>query len=614
MASTLTYGTIEGRFLVGITDGVDVDLLPDVVPVSGTIDFVPMIPYSPIVDDSDPYVLFRSPIRGYLDKEGYLCTRRNDGQMVRGLTLLSTDAGVVTDWTYTVQYKLEYNRGVKLELEVDNVYVPTNSVQNLSTIVKVPSSTGVGVSQLEAALQQIQNAVNEAQQQALAASDAATAAQIAAEDALAAANSMVTANDTVVDGIVTDEVSATRTTLDGLYLTSDLDVVIPSIKIPVATDIEGGRVTLTQISDLANVAADERFSEIYSITDSPVYIYVDQLTGNDTTADGSTSLKFKTVQAAVDTLPPLINQTHVFKGNGVFHEDVVIKNVSGAGIWFQNTGGAPVDITQPTNFQVRSLSFMDSVSRVYLEGVDFIDTQNFGPDATAHIRGARTNYISITKCRFANDNRELGYKAIDFDQAYGTISESYFNAQKVNLISQNQAGVKVYGNNVQGPIKSGTGIWVNGGTVQKVGTLDWVANGSVVPYLRSQGGQVHFDGWENYSPNVTGYGTMVLDGVVVDEAKYIIIGNTCRFSMRATFGVSGTSGAPTNIVQVTLPVPSKSGLNIPLGAAGVRDPSFGPGFQLRAGKNAVWVYRNDGMSYTVGINRQVQLEGTYEID
>ncbi|WP_313812344.1 hypothetical protein [Glutamicibacter sp.] len=153
-------GKIEGRFVVGVTDGADPDQDPDVIPVSGTALFKSSIAYIPVVGDpGGPVTWILGRVAAIFDEEGYLATPYPKGHpregevMYRGVFLHATDdtGGLVTDWTWTVEINLDKVDGFEMKFPSSNFAVPTGSVQDLTTLVKVPSSPGWGLPQSEAA-------------------------------------------------------------------------------------------------------------------------------------------------------------------------------------------------------------------------------------------------------------------------------------------------------------------------------------------------------------------------------------------------------------------------------------------------------------------------------
>lgn len=358
----------------------------------------------------------------------------------------------------------------------------------------------------------------------------------------------------------------------------------------------------------------QRLNSISRLTESPVYIYVDNVLGSDDN-DGKPASKYKTIQRAFDDISNrIINQTHVVRitsnPGAPYLEDATLQGVIGAGVWVQPSGGIPTDPTMEFGLKVRALNFQDCISRILVEGIEFIDLANAHSSYTANLRSARSGYLSARMLRFPQNTLDQERKAIDFDGQIGTISECFFNAQKVIAVIQNGSSVKLYDNNVHGTTKSGTGVWVMGAVSYALGKQAWLTGNATTPYLRTQGGMVSDEVWQTFTPGFKGYGTMEIDTISVDEAKYTVIGKTCFYSFAATFNVVS---APSNIVVMKLPLPSKNGFNVPLGVSGVRDPSFMPGYNLRNGQNELWLYRADMANWTVGTGRRVHGSGSYEI-
>lgn len=174
-------GLVTGRFIVGVADGDDADFEPDGIPAQGRITFVASVPYVPDPTAApDPVTILKVPIIGILDEDGYLCTpdpAAPEFPGTRGLRLVATDDEdfSVTGWTWNVSYAFQPVNGVTPTVAAHSMALPVGSTVDLTSVVKVPSSTGIGLEQAEAL----------AAAAAQAAIDAAQAAQDAA-DALAA--------------------------------------------------------------------------------------------------------------------------------------------------------------------------------------------------------------------------------------------------------------------------------------------------------------------------------------------------------------------------------------------------------------------------------------------
>lgn len=182
LPTNVDTGRVEGRFIVGVVDGPDEDLDPDGIPAQGTITFTASVPYLPDPFASPaPVTILKAPITGVLDSEGYLCTPDPADPSkpgYRGLRLVATDDPdlSVTGWTWTVTYKFQRVAGTALSIASHSMALPSGSTVDLTTVMKVPSSPGVGVVQAEALAAAAQSAAS-------AAAQSASAAQTAAEQA-----------------------------------------------------------------------------------------------------------------------------------------------------------------------------------------------------------------------------------------------------------------------------------------------------------------------------------------------------------------------------------------------------------------------------------------------
>lgn len=149
------FGTVHGRFIVGVADGADADLNPDYVPAQGEILFTPSVPYVPNPSaPGGPVTMLKTSIRAVLDAEGYLCTANPDGTPgARGLKLLATDDAnmLVTGWTWNVGYYFQSIGMTPLKVETHGIAVPGGADVDLTTTLKVPSTPGYGIPQAEAA-------------------------------------------------------------------------------------------------------------------------------------------------------------------------------------------------------------------------------------------------------------------------------------------------------------------------------------------------------------------------------------------------------------------------------------------------------------------------------
>lgn len=149
-------GTVVGRFLFGLGDGPDVDNEPDFVAARGRVTFIPGESTHP--DPSAfpvPVTMLLDPVVGVFDSEGYLCTPNAEGTAgTRGVKLVANNnpALLVQDWTWNVTYKFESSTGVTHTIKPHGLNVDANEETDLVTAIKLPTSPGIPLEQVEAAV------------------------------------------------------------------------------------------------------------------------------------------------------------------------------------------------------------------------------------------------------------------------------------------------------------------------------------------------------------------------------------------------------------------------------------------------------------------------------
>ena len=196
LPAEVTTGTITATMLKAVVDGVDADLFPDGVPLTGQVTFSPEIGrrgYSgellgggrlTVATSTPPQTIVVQPIPVALDPGGAL-----------SVVLIATDNPDIapTGWTWTVSFDLP---GVKVPPFSFEVHAGTTA--DLSTLAPIEISTGSALFINEAA--------------ASAASAAASAASAALSASLVGAPA-----DTAVAAIVGDPASDTATLLSSTY-------------------------------------------------------------------------------------------------------------------------------------------------------------------------------------------------------------------------------------------------------------------------------------------------------------------------------------------------------------------------------------------------------------
>lgn len=229
----LKYGKVVGRFLANISDGPDIEDLPEFPPLSGTLTFTAGAP-KVLVATAEPhpatYVQLPEHYKVSLDEFGYLTWRGDRGVKLVAPTEDTTNPSA---WTWKVTFDLNYE-GIPIRLEPFSFNVPefipgpdednpdegSEGLVDLTLASPVPASNGEavvrGLSVVDVEL--IGNAlefildngehldpvtipqIEEATDAAAAAAASETAAETAASDAAAAVNSFDLDIGTVTTG------------------------------------------------------------------------------------------------------------------------------------------------------------------------------------------------------------------------------------------------------------------------------------------------------------------------------------------------------------------------------------------------------------------------------
>lgn len=148
LPTNISYGTVVGQFLAALSDGSDVDKLPEGVPMSGTVMFLASPGY--ILDYSaspNPVTIVKTAITCSLDSNGYLCSPYSspESPMSPGVMLIATDDPDLqpVGWTWTVMYNLTDPQGNRVNLPNQSINVPANTTVDLTMAMNVAASGGV---------------------------------------------------------------------------------------------------------------------------------------------------------------------------------------------------------------------------------------------------------------------------------------------------------------------------------------------------------------------------------------------------------------------------------------------------------------------------------------
>lgn len=187
MAISVPTGRVVAQFVVGVVDGPDTDDEPDLVPASGVVVFEASVPYLPHPGvNPNPVTVLKTTITGVLDSDGYLCTpdpRDSTLAGKRGIRLFATEseASSVNNWTWKASPQFITSQGKRYDaVPAFNFALLPGSEVDLTTVVRVPSSPGIGVEQALAMLAE----ANESAKSALTLSNQALAVASNAQNSI----------------------------------------------------------------------------------------------------------------------------------------------------------------------------------------------------------------------------------------------------------------------------------------------------------------------------------------------------------------------------------------------------------------------------------------------
>lgn len=150
-------GLVIGQFGLGVVDSADPDMEPEVIPLAGTVTFTPSVPYLPNPTAApNPITIVTSAITAVLDHEGYVCTPGPDGvtPFYRGVRLFATNDPdlSVENWTWSVVYTFQPVKGIIPKIPSHAMALLEGEEIDLTKVVPVPSSPGIGTPQALALL------------------------------------------------------------------------------------------------------------------------------------------------------------------------------------------------------------------------------------------------------------------------------------------------------------------------------------------------------------------------------------------------------------------------------------------------------------------------------
>lgn len=178
----------------------------------------------------------------------------------------------------------------------------------------------------------------------------------------------------------------------------------------------------------------------YDARGSEEKIYVSDSRGDNNLADGSEDRPYRTIQAAVNSIP-LISSTffYIIVENGVYMEDVLVERVKSGTLEIRSTNYETVNASEEsTGVLVRSISFIDCNTYCAVRGITQTDPQNSRENV--FIRFAGCIYGAVENCRIVVNTKSIeGYKGIQWGHC---ISGNTYNSLVSN---QNIAFSVIFG-------------------------------------------------------------------------------------------------------------------------------------------------------------------------
>ncbi|MEL5937970.1 hypothetical protein WN865_00050 [Tetragenococcus halophilus] len=165
-------------------------------------------------------------------------------------------------------------------------------------------------------------------------------------------------------------------------------------------------------------------------------IYVSEGRGDNSLADGSENRPYRTIQAAVDSLP-MVSSTdfYIFVEAGVYLEDVTVSGVKSARLEIMSTKNDEENAKEAnTSVMARSIAFENCSMYCRVQGITQTDPQN--TYRTSFIHFNRVSYGAIYNCRAVVNTKSFeDYSAFRFEGSIGAAYASFVSNQKTAILA-----------------------------------------------------------------------------------------------------------------------------------------------------------------------------------
>ncbi|QOX63661.1 hypothetical protein FRZ06_10010 [Anoxybacterium hadale] len=141
-----------------------------------------------------------------------------------------------------------------------------------------------------------------------------------------------------------------------------------------------------------------------TMTTTDLAYYVNTTTGNDSNSGLASGIAFKTLQKAIDSIPPIVNHTITINVvEGTYNEDVLCEGFTGKGRIYING-----DTRVSTSRSVKSISCGNSAIYITITGFNVIGRNS----SAAAINMSRISYFVVNYCNIvSNDLMAIGIAA-----------------------------------------------------------------------------------------------------------------------------------------------------------------------------------------------------------
>lgn len=181
----------------------------------------------------------------------------------------------------------------------------------------------------------------------------------------------------------------------------------------------------------------------YESEGSELKVYVSEGRGDNSLAEGTQNRPFRTIQAAIDSLP-MVSSTkyYIYVEPGVYLENVNILGIKSARLEIVSTKHETESAKENgTSVLVRSLRFKDCAMYCGVRGITQTDVQNAVNNS--FISFGRVSYGAIDNCRAVINTKSIeDFSAMYYNGSIGAIYNSIISNQNTAIRSDYCSSVR----------------------------------------------------------------------------------------------------------------------------------------------------------------------------